>query len=72
MGDTPSLFHPSFNGLWRVKTRSERLSGAAGFLLLGDALVDTGVIGNLNGQLYNSGRQGSWRARYEATAHSRG
>ena len=53
MGETLSLFEPSFNGSVRVETRSERLSGDAGFLLLREVLDDTGLIDHLVGQLHD-------------------
>ena len=53
MGETLSLFGPSFNGSVRVETRSEHLSGDAGFLLLREVLDDTGFIDHLVGRLHD-------------------
>ncbi|QGM22386.1 transposase [Spiribacter sp. 2438] len=53
MGETLSLFEPSFNGSVRVETRSERLSGDGGFLLLREVLDDTGLIDHLVGRLHD-------------------
>ena len=39
MSETLSLFQPSFNRSVRVETRTERLSGGAGFLLLRASMV---------------------------------
>ena len=53
MGETLSLFQPSFNASVRVETRTERLSGDAGFLLLREVLDDTGLIDHLAGELHD-------------------
>jgi hypothetical protein len=41
MGDTLELFRPLCNGAVRVETRTEKLTGDAGFLLLREALDRT-------------------------------
>jgi hypothetical protein len=44
MGDTLELFQPLCNGAVRVETRTEKLTGDAGFLLLREALDRTALI----------------------------
>ena len=56
MGETLSLFQPSFNGSVRVETRTERLSGDAGFVLLRKVLDDTGLIRHLSRRLHDPRR----------------
>jgi hypothetical protein len=47
MGDTLELFQPLCNGAVRVETRTEKLTGDAGFLLLREALDRTALINAL-------------------------
>ena len=44
MGEEVALFRPSFNAAVKVETRTERLSGDAGYLLLREAMKRTGII----------------------------
>jgi len=53
MGETLSLFQPSFNASVHVETRTERLSGDAGFLLLREVLDGSGIIDELVGRLHD-------------------
>jgi hypothetical protein len=51
MGDTLELFRPLCNGAVRVETRTEKLTGDAGFLLLREALDRTALIDHLAARL---------------------
>ena len=51
MGDTLKLLRPLCNGSVRVESRAEKLTGAAGFLLLREALGRTALIEPLAAQL---------------------
>jgi hypothetical protein len=51
MGDTLELFRPLCNGAVRVETRTEKLTGDAGFLLLREALDRTALIDALAARL---------------------
>ena len=51
MGDTRELFRPLCNGAVRVETRTEKLTGDAGFLLLREALDRTALIDHLAARL---------------------
>ena len=44
MGDTLELFRPLCNGSVRVESRTEKLTGDTGFLLLREALGRTALI----------------------------
>ena len=44
MGDTLELFRPLCKGSVRVESRTEKLTGDAGFLLLHEALNRTALI----------------------------
>ncbi|MBK5935427.1 IS1380 family transposase, partial [Halorhodospira halophila] len=51
MGETVSLFSPSFNKALRVETGAQRLSSDAGAILQREALERTGIVAWLKGRL---------------------